>query len=257
MIGLGLFGMLALAMFMLGLGSGDVMLDGATFTMVLFVAPCALGATSWLDEKLGGNNRGFIAVGVACVLLLFVGFSMREAPAETPRDEVQLAAARDLRAQSLDADDLLEDTSDDPSDRVRATLQLPQALEQASEYADPRWPTHASELLAISEESRYYNAWNHVWTTCTIAGPVVNVYQAKDEPGAPIFISIGDYYPSSDCVTLVVWADAYYDFERMINAVDDGGAWLSVTGYLSEYNGNLQFDISDGYVEYTWWENVV
>lgn len=132
----------------------------------------------------------------------------------------------------------------------------PQPAQQESMYVDPRWPTRNSELLAIPEENRYYNAWNHVWTTCTVAGPVVNVYQARDSAGMPIFISIGEQYPSSNCVTLVVWADAYYDFERMINAVDDGGAWLSVTGYLSEYNGGLQFDISDGYVEYTWWEDV-
>ncbi len=32
--------------------------------------------------------------------------------------------------------------------------------------------------------------------------------------------------------------------------MNDGG-WLTVTGYLSEYNGNLPFNISDGYVEYT------
>lgn len=119
---------------------------------------------------------------------------------------------------------------------------------------DSRWPTTNPQLLAVPEENRYYNAWDHVWTTCTVVGPVVDVYQAKDAAGAPIFISIGSYYPSSDCVTLVIWADAYYDFAQMINAVDDGGAWLSVTGYLSEYNGGLQFNISDGYIEYTWWE---
>lgn len=124
------------------------------------------------------------------------------------------------------------------------------------EYEDPRWPTTNSQLLAIPEGSRYYNAWSHVWTNCTVAGPVMNVYQAKDSAGMPIFISIGAQYPSPDCVTLVVWADAYDDFAEMINAVDDGGAWLSVTGYLSEYNGGLQFDISDGYVEYTWWTGV-
>ena len=123
-------------------------------------------------------------------------------------------------------------------------------------YADARWPTTNSELLAIPEENRYYNAWNQVWSTCTVAGPVVNVYQAKNERGAPIFISIGAQYPSPDCVTLVVWGDAYYDFAEMIDAVDDGGAWLSVTGYLSEYNGNLQFNTGETYVSYTWWTNV-
>lgn len=123
-------------------------------------------------------------------------------------------------------------------------------------YEDERWPTTNSQLLAIPESQRYYNAWDHVWTTCTVAGPVVNVYQAWDSAGAPIFINIGARYPSSECVTLVVWADSYGDFAEMIDAVDDGGAWLSVTGYLSEYDGGLQFDSGDGYVEYTWWTGV-
>lgn len=252
MFGFGLFGMMILAISALCLGNGTLILDGATFVMALFAAPCVLIATTWLDEKLGGKNKGFIAVGVACALLFFAGCAMRETPTETTRDGVQLEDPRETDDDSFAVDSVSGANSDRPSDRTQKAPQL----SQEPEYADSRWPTHASELLAIPEENRYYNAWNHVWTTCTVAGPVVNVYQAKDEPGAPIFISIGDYYPSSDCVTLVVWADAYYDFERMINAVDDGGAWLSVTGYLSEYNGNLQFDISDGYVEYTWWEDV-
>lgn len=252
MFGFGLLGMMILAIFVFCLGNGTLILDGATLMMTLFAVPCALGATMWIDEKLGGKNKGFIAVGVACALLFTAGCAMREAPTETSHDGVQLEEPLEVDDDSLAVDSASEANSDGSSNHTQESSQV----SQEPEYADSRWPTHASELLAIPEENRYYNAWNHVWTTCTVAGPVVNVYQAKDEPGAPIFISIGDYYPSSDCVTLVVWADAYYDFERMINAVDDGDAWLSVTGYLSEYNGNLQFDISDGYVEYTWWEDV-
>jgi len=41
-----------------------------------------------------------------------------------------------------------------------------------------------------------------------------------------------------------------------LDAVDDGGAWLSVTGYLGVYNGLLQFDAGEGYIEYTWWTHV-
>lgn len=123
-------------------------------------------------------------------------------------------------------------------------------------YEDSRWPTRNPDLLAIPESNRWYNAWSSAGTNCTIAGPVVNVYQAQDSNGMPIFIDIGAPYPSNDSVSLVVWAYQYDDFAQMINEVDDGGAWISVTGYLSVYNGQLQFNAGDGYVEYTWWTHV-
>ena len=84
----------------------------------------------------------------------------------------------------------------------------------------------------------------------------MNVYQAKDEPGMPIFIDIGVEYPSGNGVTLLVWADHYDQFAEMINDVDDGGAWLSVTGYMGVYNGRPQFDSGEGYLEYRWWTGV-
>ena len=120
-------------------------------------------------------------------------------------------------------------------------------------YEDSRWPTRNSELLAIPESNRWYNAWGSAGTYCTVAGPVVNVYQATESNGMPIFIDIGAAYPSDESVSLVIWGDQYYDFEQMINDVDNGGAWISVTGYLSVYEGRLQFDAGDGYIEYTWW----
>lgn len=116
-----------------------------------------------------------------------------------------------------------------------------------------QWPTKNPDLLAIPEEQRWYNGWAVAGTNCTLVGPVVNVYQAQDEAGAPIFINLGASYPNTDGVTLLIWGDQYYDFADMINAVDDGGAWLSVSGYLSVYNDHLQFDAGEGYVEYTWW----
>ena len=130
------------------------------------------------------------------------------------------------------------------------------SVPKAPTYEDSRWPTRNTELLAIPESNRWYNAWGSAETYCTIAGPVVNVYQATESNGMPIFIDIGAAYPSDESVSLVIWGDQYYDFERMINEVDDGGAWISVTGYLSVYDGRLQFDAGDGYVEYTWWTHV-
>lgn len=79
------------------------------------------------------------------------------------------------------------------------------------------------------------------------------MFQDKDSKGDPIFIDIGEAYPSKDSVTLLVWGDQYDDFSEMINDVDDGGAWLQVTGYLSVYNGYLQFNAGKGRIKYSWW----
>ena len=122
-------------------------------------------------------------------------------------------------------------------------------------YVDPRWPTTNSQLLAIPEEQRWYNAWGSVETTCTIAGPVIDVYQATNEYGAPIFVNIGADYPDPDCVTLVIWADDEAEFDSTLHDIDHGNAWISVTSYLTTYNGYLQFS-TDTYVEWTYWTGV-
>lgn len=122
-------------------------------------------------------------------------------------------------------------------------------------YVDPRWPTTNSQLLAIPEEQRWYNAWGSVETTCTIAGPVIDVYQATNEYGAPIFVNIGADYPDPDCVTLVIWADDEAEFDSTLHDIDHGNAWISVTSYLTTYNGYLQFS-TDNYVEWTYWTEV-
>lgn len=124
------------------------------------------------------------------------------------------------------------------------------------EYEDSRWPTSNQALLDIPESQRWYNAWDQAWTNCTVVGPVKEVYQAKDSYGMPIFVDIGEAYPGPNRVTLVIWAESLGDFEEMLYAVDDGGAWLSVTGYLSVYNDTLQFNIDDGPVSFQWWTQV-
>ena len=159
-------------------------------------------------------------------------------------------------------------SADHPSSSVASSVQTPkkspqpqnnnyhQSTPSVRTYADSRWPTFNDTLLAIPEQNRWYNARNSVGTNCTIAGPVVNAYQATGSAGMPIFIDIGSAYPNPDSVTLLVWGDQYDEFAEMINAVDHGNAWLSVTGYLGMYDGYLQFDAGEGYIEYTWWTNV-
>lgn len=125
------------------------------------------------------------------------------------------------------------------------------------EYEDERWPTTNSQLLAIPESQRWYNASSRVGTWCTIAGPVVRVTYSGDSAGKPVFVNIGAAYPSTSSVQLVVWTEGDWSaFSPMLTDVDQNEhCWLSVTGYLQSYNGYMQFDSSDG-CEFRWWTNV-
>ena len=129
------------------------------------------------------------------------------------------------------------------------------AYEEEMERLEESAPEAIAERLGIPQSHLWYNAGNHIGEARTVAGPVVNVYQAKDANGMPIFVDIGSAYPSDNRVTLVIWAEHYDDFAEMLNAVDHGGAWLSVSSYLDVYEGSLQMN-SDNGCEYTWWTEV-
>ena len=129
------------------------------------------------------------------------------------------------------------------------------AYEEEMERLEESTPEAIAERLGIPQSHLWHNAGNHIGEACTVAGPVVNVYQAKDANGMPIFVDIGSAYPSDNRVTLVIWAEHYDDFAEMLNAVDHGGAWLSVSSYLDVYDGSLQMN-SDNGCEYTWWTGV-
>ena len=126
-------------------------------------------------------------------------------------------------------------------------------LEPEPEPLDPNWPTTNPDLLAIPEADRWYNAGSKVGTYGTIAGPVGSVYQAKNSPGMPVFVNIGNAYPNGNRAQVVIWGERVPEFEEMLNAIDDGGAWVSVTGYIGSYEGVPQIDVNDGYTEWTWW----
>lgn len=139
--------------------------------------------------------------------------------------------------------------------RQRELAQERKQREEEMERLEESTPETIAGRLGIPQPDLWYNAGEHAGETCTVAGPVANVYQAKDANGMPIFIDIGATYPSDNRVTLVVWGEHYDDFAEMINAVDGGGAWLSVTSYLDVYDGSLQMN-SDNGCEYTWWTGV-
>ncbi len=67
---------------------------------------------------------------------------------------------------------------------------------------------------------------------------------------------IGAAYPNKKRVSIVIW-DEDIDGNRQL--LDDvfgrSNCWISVTGYLSKYNGNMQMKSSNG-LSYTWWTGV-
>lgn len=139
--------------------------------------------------------------------------------------------------------------------KANQSSQMPVAQTTASKpsYQDPRWPTTNSELLAIPESDRWYNASEKIGEYGTIAGPVKSVYQAKNSPGMPVFINIGADYPSSERAQVVLWVEDVPYCEEMLHAIDHGNAWIAITGQISLYNGVPEINFSDGPVSWTYW----
>jgi hypothetical protein len=116
-------------------------------------------------------------------------------------------------------------------------------------YSDPRWPTTNSELLAIPESSRWYTAKERVYTTGTIAGPVASVAPLDGR----VMINIGNDYPNPNRAQIIIWSERVSEFADMLSEIDHGGAWVSFTGYISEYDGIPEINPNNGYTEWTWW----
>lgn len=85
------------------------------------------------------------------------------------------------------------------------------------------------------------DACNHIDETVTIVGPVVTI----NEPGVtgnPVFIDIGESYPSEDRVTAVIWDenrdnfDDWYQYE---------GETVYITGEPYYYDGVVNIRLSD------------
>lgn len=193
---------------------------------------------------------GYRLAKVFLVAVLAIGSVGASACASSHPRSSSSSASSSQSSKSGSAENL-SSKSDSSSASSSSTLAVPPP------YADSRWPTNDPELLGIPESNRYYAAGSYVGEIHTVAGPVVNVYQATQSRGMPIFVNIGAKYPSSECFTLLIWAeDLNGDIEEMLDAVDQGNAWIEVTGYVSLYEGRAQIQTGDGPIEFTWWANV-
>lgn len=122
-------------------------------------------------------------------------------------------------------------------------------------YADWRWPTTNSQLLAIPENDRWYTAYRRVNTYGTIAGPVARVYQATNSYGQ-VYIDIGSRYDNPNRAQIIIWPERIAEVEDMLNQVDHGSAWISFTGWISSYQGVPEIDLNDADWSYRFWTGV-
>ena len=255
-----LLSILTLPCFLICLGSGTLILDLLTIILLLLAVPGALIVTTWLQSKLG-DRRGIAVVLAICIA--FIGFGMIGTSSDTAAPEAKapdaeeqaiidvsgIGNASNSAKQDLDEEPAKDENPDPSHSSGGGPIRVPQ-------HKDERWPTTSPTLIAIPEYQRWYNARQHMGSCCTIVGPVISVFQATDEPGAPVFVDIGEAYPSNGNVTLLIWAQDIAPFLDMLNDVDDGGAWISVTGYLNNYEGMPQFNSAMSAIECTWWTNV-
>jgi hypothetical protein len=119
-------------------------------------------------------------------------------------------------------------------------------------YSDPLWPTTNTELLAIPEADRWYSARNRINSYGTIAGPVASVAFLDNR----VMVNIGADYPDPSRAQVVVWAERVPEFEDMLDEIDRGNAWISVSGQISEYDGVAEIDVNDSDTEWLWWTGV-
>ena len=197
-----------------------------------------------------------------CYLVITMATSLFSGPREGPSRRREVAPARDMAGDDLDyvsgyGEERYEGASapTENHDDLSELEELARELEERP--VNPDWPTTDSELLAVPDDNRWYFSCNHIGETHTVVGPVVRVYQALDEAGQPIFIDVGNEYPAPKRFTVVIWAqDLDYGFREMVEDVDDGNAWLSITGRISSYDGVPQMSSGDGPMEFEWYTNV-
>lgn len=109
----------------------------------------------------------------------------------------------------------------------------------ASSYSNPRWPTKDQALLHIPEEDRWYNTKNRIGEgVITCVGPVVAISYRQDVNGQPTYIEIGEKYPGTQGVTLIIWGEDRANFSDKLEKIKVG-SWIDVSGEPYLYNGRV------------------
>ncbi|NKI35147.1 DUF559 domain-containing protein [Wenzhouxiangella sp. XN79A] len=102
----------------------------------------------------------------------------------------------------------------------------------------PRVPAGASCESPI----RWSEAGSHVGESMSITGPVRSITYRSQSRGQPTWINIGEDFPSSRRLELVIWGRNRASFASLLDQLSVGDV-ICVTGEVSSYEGRSQIEL--------------
>lgn len=97
---------------------------------------------------------------------------------------------------------------------------------------------------SINYEDILYEPYEYEGQNLMIEGPVAEISILNDSTGSPSFVDVGEAYPSTYRISVVVWEEHYDDVAEALNAVSIGDI-IFVEGYIEMYDGVPQIEVTD------------
>lgn len=120
------------------------------------------------------------------------------------------------------------------------TGQEPRLAPAAGQTVAAATPTEGSAPAAEGSSCRNPLPWqaarSHVGTTVALQGPVVRVMLRDDLRGKPVFISVGQPFPSRQRLEAVIWEDHRYAFASLLKTRLEGRE-VCVSGHVGLRDG--------------------
>lgn len=104
-------------------------------------------------------------------------------------------------------------------------------------------PAPPPPASSISSGFSWRDASNHLGQFTTICGPVVSTHYASSSNGQPTFLNVGEDFPSSRRLVVLIWGD---DRGRFPDRPEDfyWGKEICVKGEIEVYQGVYEVEVS-------------
>jgi len=103
-------------------------------------------------------------------------------------------------------------------------------------------PTPIPTETAIPNTIQWYEAGQHIGEDTTVCGPVIAAHFAQSSQGQPIFLNIGEDYPSPTRFTVVIWGEHHSNFPFQPDSHYQG-QYVCVSGLIESYNDVPEIEV--------------
>lgn len=119
---------------------------------------------------------------------------------------------------------------------------------EAEHYAEKEKEEEAARALdlydtSLNYEDILYEPYEYEGQNLTIEGPVAEISILTNSNGSPSFIDIGEAYPSTYRISIVIWEEHYDDVVKALDTISIGDT-VFVEGYMEMYNGIPQIEVT-------------